>query len=333
VRLFFAWETAHSPCSAHFAAQDSTNDFFNRIAGKGKGCYRKTYISGLEPTMSWSKRANTTLMVDFLKELRNKRVFYFPNSGNAGDSLISAATMQLFRRLNIPFETTLIEPDARNEIVVLGGGGNFIPLYETIRNAFIRYKNARQIILLPHTIRGNEDILSELGSNVTIFCREVPSYLHLQTLNLKASYYLAHDMAFHLDAEALLFSSEAALYQAHFDEALKNYNINIRSPSIMSEAHFTRSDEEATGQLSRCDADISSIFGFGVWPGDAERSSWCLLEAIRCVDKIVTDRLHVGIGSALLDKTCVLHDNSYGKNKAVYDHSLRFYSGAVTFAD
>ena len=36
----------------------------------------------------------------------------------------------------------------------------------------------------------------------------------------------------------------------------------------------------------------------------------------------MTDRLHVAIGSALCGVPCKLHDNCYGKNRAVYDQSF-----------
>jgi exopolysaccharide biosynthesis predicted pyruvyltransferase EpsI len=39
--------------------------------------------------------------------------------------------------------------------------------------------------------------------------------------------------------------------------------------------------------------------------------------------KIDTDRLHVAIGATLLEKKVTLFPNSYYKNKAVYDYSLR----------
>lgn len=41
-----------------------------------------------------------------------------------------------------------------------------------------------------------------------------------------------------------------------------------------------------------------------------------------CYGEIRTNRLHVGIVGALLGKRVVLHDNSYGKNRAVWEHSL-----------
>ncbi len=39
-------------------------------------------------------------------------------------------------------------------------------------------------------------------------------------------------------------------------------------------------------------------------------------------DEIRTDRLHVAIAGALLGKRVLLHDNSYGKNRAVWEHSV-----------
>ena len=39
-------------------------------------------------------------------------------------------------------------------------------------------------------------------------------------------------------------------------------------------------------------------------------------------DEIRTNRLHVAIAGALLGKRVFMHDNSYGKNRAVWEHSL-----------
>ena len=55
------------------------------------------------------------------------------------------------------------------------------------------------------------------------------------------------------------------------------------------------------------------------------------LMALKSAHSIVTDRLHVGIGAALLGVPCELIDNSYGKNREIYDFSLanRFHN--ITF--
>jgi exopolysaccharide biosynthesis predicted pyruvyltransferase EpsI len=46
------------------------------------------------------------------------------------------------------------------------------------------------------------------------------------------------------------------------------------------------------------------------------------LHAINEVDVVVTDRLHVGVGAALLGKHLVWLDNSYGKVHGVYQNSM-----------
>jgi exopolysaccharide biosynthesis predicted pyruvyltransferase EpsI len=46
------------------------------------------------------------------------------------------------------------------------------------------------------------------------------------------------------------------------------------------------------------------------------------LHAINEVDVVVTDRLHVGVGAALLGKHLVWLDNSYGKVHGVFQNSM-----------
>ena len=45
--------------------------------------------------------------------------------------------------------------------------------------------------------------------------------------------------------------------------------------------------------------------------------------AVDCADIIVTDRLHVGISAALLNKEVFLFDNNYGKVSGVYELSMK----------
>lgn len=272
--------------------------------------------------------------IEILREFRNSEVLYLPNSGNAGDSLISTATMQCFRRLNISYQAITLDAKVDGRTVILGGGGNFIPLYATIRNALERFAGrAKRIVLLPHTIRGNEDILSSLPSETLLICREIPSYDHVVSVNPKCEVALAHDMAFHLDPEELLANDpDAAEFQNVFVTKLAEAGTIPAALSKKPEMRFFRLDGESTGKHGAGDIDISSLFEFGVWPRNSERSSWCFLEAIRTSQAVVTDRLHVAIGSAMLNKPCRLYDNSYGKNKEVYRHSLRRWS-SVDFVE
>jgi predicted O-methyltransferase YrrM len=66
---------------------------------------------------------------------------------------------------------------------------------------------------------------------------------------------------------------------------------------------------------------------------DAMLTAWCFLQSIRELRAIQTDRLHVAIGAALCGVQCELHDNLYGKNRAVYQHSLAGRFPQVTMSD
>ena len=54
--------------------------------------------------MHVGSNSNILDIESFVKNLARERLSYFPNPGNAGDSLIALATFQLFRRLAVPFE-------------------------------------------------------------------------------------------------------------------------------------------------------------------------------------------------------------------------------------
>jgi len=270
------------------------------------------------------------MIVDFLRQFRNRRVLYFPNPGNAGDSLIAAATILLFRRLNIMFEPIDIGNDVRGEVVLIGGGGNLVPAYGSVATAFRNYLGrARQIVLLPHTVRGHEDLLQQMDSSCTLICRDPGSYMHVLDHAPAAAAHLDHDMAFYLTPQELLEDSKADAYQAFFVERLER--ARIKWP-LRGTVRYFRRDGEATGQHRHTDMDPSAVFDTGARPGTIMPSAWAFLEAIRTVNAIETDRLHVGIAAAVLGVPCTLHDNAYGKNIAVYRHSIRNRYHNVTLA-
>lgn len=287
----------------------------------------------------WTSRNRSALrglradIEDFLAELRGTPILFFPNPGNAGDSLIAVATFAAFARNGI--EATPIDLDAAVEgrVVVLGGGGNFIPLYHQIAEAIGRFAGrARRLVLLPHTIRGNEAALRKLDGTCTIFCRDEPSYGHVRAIRPDIDVRMAHDMAFHLDAAALL-ADEALAAQAAplWRAALAKHGIDearLRDPKGIN---LCRLDVESRSQPPRSDMDISHVFTFGTGPAQAPLAAWCFLKTISLAPRIVTDRLHVAIGAALLGVPCRFYDNSYGKNEAVYRRSLAGRFAAVRF--
>ena len=85
-----------------------------------------------------------------------------------------------------------------------------------------------------------------------------------------------------------------------------------------------RTDGESTGIARPADNfDLSSIYDGWVAPeGFARFAVRDFLAIAERYDEIRTNRLHVGIAGALLGKRVILYDNSYGKNRAVWEHSL-----------
>jgi exopolysaccharide biosynthesis predicted pyruvyltransferase EpsI len=270
----------------------------------------------------------------FLRQFAGREIFYWPNVGNAGDSLIAAGTYQAFRRANVKPAILENNTDVVGKIVIFGGGGNLVPLYAEMRAAIERYqKDAQRIIVLPHTIRGNETLLRDLPKSAVVFCRDPVSYAYVVE-NTEASVYLDHDMAFHLNVEEFdlwcrRYPDAPALFAKRRDEV--HNIINARN----GEAHFLRRDGERAPTMKELDntLDLSTTFEFGTWPDNAEKSVYCVFAALRSAARIVTDRLHVGVASGLLGIDCALFDNNYGKNRGIYYHSIRQFCPSVCFSD
>lgn len=263
-----------------------------------------------------------TTIDSFLQEFQSAPILYYPNPGNAGDSLIAAATLEAFRRNGVKARAIGLEDAVEGEVVFLGGGGNLIPLYHQMAAAFDAFVGrARRLVLLPHTIRGSERVLGRLDPTCTIFCRDRPSYNHVLSARPSLDVRLAHDMAFHLDAAGFLRDGRlrrqgAPLWRAKLGAS------GLDKAALRAVVNLSRLDVESRLRIPQSDADISHLFTFGTAPEQARLGAWCFLKTISLAARIVTDRLHVGIGAALLGVPCDLYDNSYGKNAAVYEYSL-----------
>jgi len=278
----------------------------------------------------------TTAMRDYLSRFRRKTVFIFPTPGNAGDSLIHVGIYQAFRRAGIAYRILRESDDLEGKTVFFGGGANLVPLYNELRNFILTrsvLSKVARLIILPHTIRGNEDLLEKMDDRVTVFCRDPESYLHVTKHASTKHVYLDHDMALHIDPEN--FYNDTALYTdlpSLFEHTTSKANFKFGSDFDHAVGKYFRTDgETAGGGLPPGNLDISKLFEFGTWPENAHKASWCLLEAVRRVGIVETDRLHVAIGSSILGKNCRFYDNSYGKNETIYLHSVRKYASCVEF--
>lgn len=290
---------------------------------------------------------NKTVKEFFCSIPRDKTLYYRSNPGNAGDALIAAGTFHLFDELG--FELKFIDPDnfdAEGKIVVYAGGGNFNHIYPEAR-AFMEmhHQKAEQFILLPHTITENEDLLSRLGSNVTLFAREEKSFAHIQKHANNCHTYIDHDMALHINTDTILKSRFPSLKQAILRKTLQKLSRrqnNDALPSIKKMAEinryerqqklsdqnhgfFFRTDVEASGRpIPDNNADLSVIYELSTRSrAIIEYTVWLLMSHIDQFTKVSTDRLHICVAAALLGKPVLFYGNSYFKCKAVYDYSLQ----------
>lgn len=239
----------------------------------------------------------------FLEVYKNQSVDFFRFPGNYGDSLIWHGTKILLSSLNISEHYVDISSSQYSNVLFIDGGGNLVDYYSDVKE-FLLKKPALydKIIILPHTIFGEKQIeaLNNVSSDLTVFCREKVSAEFLEDKFHRGEIYLWHDCAFYNKFSPI--SSGKGILNAF------------------------RSDRESILQtLPRLNIDIS-------YNGYATKPLNELIEVLQKYEQINTDRLHIAIAATLLGKHVRLFPNSYYKNRAVFDYSLRRFSN-VSFVE
>lgn len=254
----------------------------------------------------------------FKNNLSEKKIYYIPNPGNAGDALIWFGTFQLMNKLNLNVYHYGKKSDSKFDqvyedfdVLIMGGGGGLPPYHkpidivaETLTSLMKKFK---QIILLPHTIRAHEKLLNSIESNVILFCRDTASYDYCKNL---VKY-----------PQNILFSSDMAFYA--------DYTPFYKFDHLKTDLFAFRTDREVHPNrksivLPKINRDISKI-GY-ITPSNSIEQNVKLvhdfLSVIADYQCIWTDRLHVAIAGFMLGKKVFFYDNSYRKNEAVYYSSI-----------
>lgn len=279
-----------------------------------------------------------------LKPLKNiGKIRYIPNIGNAGDGLIAAATWQLFERLDLLSSIEVGGNISTGDIVIYAGGGNLVPEYDQAKKILeecLRV-NVSKFILLPHSIRGNENLLRKLDQRFYIFCREQESYDHVQKISINAHVFLTHDLVFGLNRKLLnenlsinalrlrlIFHPE--LWRSYINWQLALLKIQPQHNRVMQ---LMRSDVESkyTNKYPSMFDLSSKHSSFYSKRLEADLVSRDFLSVLDRADHIISDRLHVCIGAVLLGKKVTILDNSYGKNRSVFLNSIQGNFSNVTF--
>ncbi len=220
------------------------------------------------------------------KILAKKAIWYEAGPGNAGDELLHAGAMCLFRKI----ETRIVSKAVRPDFIVWGGGGNLGSMW---MNCFRRrarvFQEAKEreipIIIMPQSATDTTELFNE---SVHIFAREST------TQKLYPQSTLAPDTSLAFDEDVNEFSNKVPLF-----------NVGV----------FLRKDKESSGLF-----DLKLSIGD---PTSFSKDHWGYFRLASEFACIVTDRLHFAITALILGRRTVLLQNIYYKNQAVYDAWLR----------
>lgn len=243
---------------------------------------------------------------EFLKQYQNKNIIYIPNPGNAGDSLIAFGTLQLFNRIGLNYTIGQTTQKYQNKILFYAGGGNLNGWGKEFAKKFIlKNMNNNEIVVLPHTIHNEDELIKKINNNVKIFCREEVSYSYVHNLiKNKEHVFLSKDMAFYI--------KEIGKFKRRYGKGSCN---------------CFRTDIEKTDiKIPNNNNDISSTLmknGAFSDPQKIKEVTFSMFKYLSKFKVVNTNRLHVAIAASLLNKRVNLYPNSYYKNEAIYEFSLK----------
>jgi exopolysaccharide biosynthesis predicted pyruvyltransferase EpsI len=234
---------------------------------------------------------------EHLAQYRGKTVHVLINPGNAGDGLIHLAGRELLSGLGIRSREFLYPAPATGDTLLIHGCGGFGGVsahrVEQSRFYFDRFKD---VVILPSSFDPARpavlDFLATLPEHVTVFCRE------------KISYDLALQCAAH--PEKLFLSEDVAF--------LYDYGKWVRRRGKGTLVCFRTDSDSAQESRPSCSIDISKY-------GD-KHDAWPLLFCVSLFEEVHTDRMHVGIAAAMMNKQTYYYDNNYHKIRATYAHSM-----------
>ena len=270
----------------------------------------------------------------FLSGFSGERVLFAPNPGNAGDSVIACAEYQIFDRLGINYQIVSHDvsvAETAGEIVFYGGGGNLVDPYPNARDFIARHhEGVKRLVILPHTIAAYPELITALGNNVDIICREQLSHDYVSRFVNLANVHLMDDAAFLLDVRRLMGKvgiAECAWLQRPLRTAKRSVRMWLHAFRNRHQANTLnsfRGDVEGTGRSGvEANFDVSQMLAAdSMSVAESVSAARSVVDFISRFDVVRTDRLHVCIVSLLLGKEVHFFDNSYGKNRAVYEFSM-----------
>ena len=268
------------------------------------------------------------MIKDFLAKYQGEKIKYIPNQGNAGDSLIGFATLQVFDELELDYEICKPTEVFENQIILYGGGGSLIRKYESSKKFLLNNHKKNDIIVLPHSFHDCDDLLANLSERVVLIAREKISYDYIKSKSTYTSKcLLSHDMAFYTkniskykniscvgECNAFRFDDELSADNRHVKLPENNKDISVDFQRPMFMRNWGVPDDRNTQVKKNLSIATDNIFSY--------------LSKFQIVN---TNRLHIGIAAALLGKTVNLYRGSYHKIIGIYEFSIAGKFNNVVF--
>ena len=267
---------------------------------------------------------------------------YCANFGNLGDLLIAEGTRQFFRRNNITYHEYNGKNLPEKFDLVYAGGARFTSCWCNITECkeLLTDKRIKTCVILPHSFNDVDELLMSLDNRHHLFCRDKNSYDYCQSLNLSANVYLSTDMAFNLNVEEctdFIHPTELNEEESKTKQQIKKGLLKLLSRGVLRAsiscvmggrkrkiAFLLREDKEkSTPYSTMLTYDISTA-----WHTSGKEMAYnstmlkAFTNALKQVDVVVSDRLHVCIMAYLSGVEVYLLDNKYGKLSGVYNQSM-----------
>lgn len=240
---------------------------------------------------------------NFFKNYHKREVDVLLNVGNRGDGLIIEGGRSLMKKHNIIFKELSYPQEGSNKTLFVYGCGAFSkPYHHMVERTSHYMKKYENIIILPasfdHKCKEVVNFLKTLPKKVTVFCREEYSFSKAKKyIPKKNKIYIDHDLALHLNYDK---------WKTQGNGTLMAFRIDEEKPG----SKFKKLEKENTNN------DLSHI-------SKGDETKWeSLLKDVSIYDEVHTNRAHIAIAGAMLDKKTFVYSNRYHKLKGIYEYSL-----------
>jgi exopolysaccharide biosynthesis predicted pyruvyltransferase EpsI len=234
---------------------------------------------------------------------RGRKVYFLANPGNWGDGLIRAGTLKFFQDIGLEFEeipkstpfNRLASRLGRKSVLIFGGGGGWCKNYNSVHKRLTKHNRHRSFKKI--IILPSTYEFTYGIPNAIFFRRD--SYQ--SKVNMPSSIF-CHDMAFYLGG--------------------------LEAGSGAGVGYFFRTDIESSNKITlpKSNMDLSE-------KGKHFTPVYEFFKEIANYKVVHTDRLHVGIASALLGRETHIYAGNYFKTEAVFLSSIKDFFDNVTFHD